>query len=79
MTNEFGRQNSITFRYEKLDSATQFISKKDDMWLSAYNNLTKEKGFYKTKAGENKNPELAVIAKFKYSPLFKAKRSRSFI
>ncbi|WP_235324636.1 alpha/beta hydrolase family protein [Pedobacter lusitanus] len=73
MTNGFGRLNSITFRYEKLDTAAQFISKRDDMWLSAYNNLTKERGFYKTKAGDNKNPELAVMAKFKYSSLVKAK------
>ncbi|MGY0037315.1 hypothetical protein [Pedobacter sp. NJ-S-72] len=49
MTNGFGRQNSITFRYERLDSATQFINKKDDMWLSAYNNLTKKKGFIRQK------------------------------
>ncbi|MET4139499.1 dipeptidyl aminopeptidase/acylaminoacyl peptidase [Pedobacter sp. UYP1] len=79
MTNGFGRQSGITFRYEKLDTAAQFISKKDDMWLSAYNNITKEKGFYKTKAGDTKSPELVVMAKFKYSPLVKAKSAERFI
>ena len=73
ITNGFGRQNNITFRYENLDSTVQFISKRDDLWLKAFNNQTKENGFYKTRIGDSKNPELAVMAKFKYSSLAKAK------
>jgi len=79
ITNNFGRQNSITFRYEKLDPEAQFISKKDEVWLSAFNNVTKENGFYKTRVGDSKNPELIVMARFKYSPLAKAKSAERFI
>jgi len=79
ITNGFGRQNNITLRYENLDSTAQFISKRDELWLKAFNNVTKENGFYKTRAGDSKNPELAVMAKFKYSSLAKAKGADRFI
>lgn len=79
VTNGFGRANKITFRYAKVDSDARFISKKDNIWLSAFNNETKESGFYKTNAGDTKNPELAVMAKFKYSALVKAKNADRFI
>ena len=79
ITNGFGRQNKITFRYEKLDPEERFITRKDDIWLSAFNNDTKENGFYRTHAGDSKNPELAVMAKFKYSNLVKAKNAERYI
>jgi dipeptidyl aminopeptidase/acylaminoacyl peptidase len=79
ITNGFGRQHKITFRYEKLDTEERFITRKDDIWLSAFNNDTKEYGFYRTHAGDSKNPELAVMAKFKYSNLVKAKGAERYI
>jgi dipeptidyl aminopeptidase/acylaminoacyl peptidase len=79
ITNGFGRQNRITFRYEKTDPEERFITRKDDIWLSAFNNDTKEYGFYRTHAGDSKNPEMAVMAKFKYSNLIKSKGAERYI
>lgn len=79
ITNGFGRQNKLTFHYEKTDSSATFITRKDDIWLSAFNNLTKENGFYRIHVGETKNPELMTMGKFKYSRLIKAKDAERYI
>jgi dipeptidyl aminopeptidase/acylaminoacyl peptidase len=75
LTNEFGRQNKITFRIEKTDPDFRFFNKKDRVWLSAFNNVTKEYGFYRKNINDNKSPELAVMDKMYYSKLVKAKNS----
>lgn len=79
VTNNFGRQNSITFRYQQLDPEERFIKKGDAVWLDAFNNVTKENGFFHAKLSDSKNPELAVMAGFKYSDLLKAKDAERFV
>jgi len=79
VTNGFGRQNNLTFRYAQVDPEAHFITKKDDIWLETFNNLTKENGFYRTNAGSSKNPDLIIMAKFKYSALVKAKSAERYI
>ena len=78
-TNGFGRQNGITFRYQAIDTAARFITKKEDVWLSAFNNNTKENGFYRSNLGDTKNPQLVVMAPFKYAVLVKAKDAERYI
>jgi len=79
ITNGFGRQTKITFRYEQTDPEALFIKKNAPVWLQAFNNATKENGFYKTNIGDVKNPELVVMGKFKYSGLIKAKDADRYI
>ncbi|MBB5437357.1 dipeptidyl aminopeptidase/acylaminoacyl peptidase [Pedobacter sp. AK017] len=79
ITNGFGRQNKITFRYEKLDSESRFLNKKETIWLNAFNNTTKESGFYKKEIDNAKNPELVVMEKMRYSGMVKAKDAERFI
>ncbi|TDQ11109.1 S9 family peptidase [Pedobacter metabolipauper] len=79
ITNGFGRQSTITFRYQKTDPESRFIGKKEIVWLDAFNNTTKENGFYKKNIGDSKNPELVVMAKMKYSNLVKAKDAERYI
>jgi dipeptidyl aminopeptidase/acylaminoacyl peptidase len=79
ITNNYGRQNKITFRYEQVDPEERFITRKDDVWLEAFNNTTKENGFYRTHIGDSKTPELVVMAKFKYAALVKAKDAEKYI
>jgi len=79
ITNGFGRQNNITFRYQQLDTNTRFLSKKEVVLLDAFNNTTKENGYYVKNIGDNKSPELLVMAKFKYSNLGKAKDADRYI
>ena len=79
VTNGFGRSNNITFRYAMLDVDARYIGKKENMWLEAFNHSSKENGFYRANAGDSKNPELVVMAPFKYSPLVKAKDEERYI
>lgn len=79
VTNGFGRQNKITFRCQKLDPESKFLERKETVWLSAFNNITKENGFYKKNIADRKNPELVVMEKMKYSDLSKAKDDERFI
>lgn len=74
ITNGFGRINQITLRYQKLDPEAEFI-KKGSSWLDAFNNVTKENGFFRKDLGNAKDPELVVMAPFKFSDLVKAKNS----
>lgn len=79
ITNGYGRQNGLTFRYQSLDPESRFVGKKETLILSTFNNISKENGFYKTSAADSKNPELLVMAKFKYSALAKAKDAEEYI
>lgn len=87
ITAGFGRTNKITFRYERAQAETRFERNVDNkfvksnelVWLSAFNNLTKENGFYRTNIGAVKAPDLVVMAKFKYSNLVKAKDADVYI
>jgi dipeptidyl aminopeptidase/acylaminoacyl peptidase len=78
VTNGYGRQNKITFRYQKLDPEERFI-KKGSSWLDAFNTVTKENGFFKKDLGNTKDPELAVMAPFKFSDLVKAKAADRYV
>ncbi|WP_214227619.1 prolyl oligopeptidase family serine peptidase [Pedobacter sp. B4-66] len=79
ITNGYGRQNNITFRYQKLDSNSRFLSKREVVLLDAFNNTTKENGYYRKNIGDNKSPELVVMAKFKHSNLSKARGEERYI
>lgn len=79
ITNGYGRQNALTFRYMQIDPEQKYLSKKETIWLSTLNNNTKENGFYRTSVGTAKNPELVVMAKSKYSSLVKAKDDERYI
>jgi dipeptidyl aminopeptidase/acylaminoacyl peptidase len=79
ITNGFGRENNITFRYQQLDTNVRFLDKKEVVLLDAFNNTTKENGYYRKNIGDNKSPELVVMAKFKYSNLGKARDADRYI
>jgi hypothetical protein len=79
ITNGFGRQSTITFRYQKVDPESKFLKRKETIWLAAFNNTNKESGFYKTSVGDVKAPELVVMGKTKYSYLLKAKDAEKYI
>ncbi|WP_285057750.1 S9 family peptidase [Pedobacter ginsengisoli] len=79
ITNGFGLQNKITFRYNKLDPEQRFLEKRAVVLLDAFNNTTKEHGFYRTNIGDSKNPELVMMDKFSYSKLEKAKDAERYL
>lgn len=79
ITNGFGRQNGLTFRYQNLDPKERFISKKEAIWLTVFNQVNKENGFYRKNIADNKNPERIVMGPFHYSELVKAKNANRYL
>lgn len=75
LTNNLGRAKKITFRYIKTDIESRFIKDKEKLLLSAFNNDTKEYGFYEL----NKSvPKLLVLDKYTYAKPVKAKNKDVF-
>jgi dipeptidyl aminopeptidase/acylaminoacyl peptidase len=80
ITNGFGRKNDITFQYQKINDDADFVSKKDLMFFSAFNNSNKEAGFYSLKAGSVSDPLPLLSGKFSFGRgLNKAKKADKFI
>ncbi len=70
-----GRSDSITFRYIQTDPDKRFIEKGDLLLLSAFNNKSKERGYYTLKQSGRSPLQKRVMGKFTYSGLLKAKES----
>lgn len=74
-----GRKNNIRFRYVKLDREADFIGKKEDLILSAFQIYTKQAGFYQVNASKSATPEKLIMADFSFSPPLKAKEADKLI
>lgn len=80
LTNKFGRQNNLRFRYIKLDPDAEYISPKDPVYLSAFNLKTKEAGFFSVQPYKNEDPVKRIFEKAAFSnTLTKAKNSTQVI
>lgn len=76
ISNNFGRNNNLRLRYNKLDPEAEFISKKELMNLSAFNYDSKESGFYSLKQGKANDPVKLVMEKASFpGDLSKAKNA----
>lgn len=63
LTKGEGRKNKITLRYIKTDKESLFIKNKENILLSAFNNVSKENGFYEI--SHNKIKPL-IMDKFRF-------------
>ncbi len=73
ITRGVGRSDSLTFRYVNTDREKRFIGKDELLLLSAFDNKSKEKGYY-TLAQKGRNTlKKRVMERFTYSSLIKAK------
>ena len=64
------RENEITLRYVNTDPEKRFVTGKDVLLLSAFNNISKENGYYELKKGKL---QPLVMYKGAFSDLKKAK------
>jgi dipeptidyl aminopeptidase/acylaminoacyl peptidase len=80
ITNGYGRAHNLRLRYNRLDQEAEFVSKKDLMYLSAFDYNTKEAGFWSLKPGKPADPQKMLFGK-SYFPgeLSKARKSESLI
>jgi dipeptidyl aminopeptidase/acylaminoacyl peptidase len=67
ISNYFGRNNNLRFRYIKLDQDAEYISKKDILYISAFNYTTKESGYFTLKQGKPADPVKLVMDKAEFS------------
>lgn len=79
ITQSAGRKDSITLRYINTDSDKKYIESKDVLLLSAFDNVSKEKGYYTLKQ-KGRNPlERRVMDKFNFTSLVKAKGADTYL
>jgi dipeptidyl aminopeptidase/acylaminoacyl peptidase len=67
LTNGFGRKNNITFQYQQVDRDEIFIKRKEPVYLTAFDDLNKESGFYFLKAGGASDPVKLVMDKCSFA------------
>ncbi|HCF80742.1 MAG TPA: S9 family peptidase [Porphyromonadaceae bacterium] len=79
ITNNAGRTDSITFRYINTDPDKRFVDNKDVLLLSAFDNISKEAGFYTLRL-QGRNPLLKrELDKYGYTSVKKAKNTDLFV
>ena len=80
ITNSFGRNNNLRLRYNKLDPEAEYISRKDLLYLSAFNYDNKESGFFTLKPGKPSDPLKLLMDKASFpGELAKAKNTDNLI
>lgn len=73
LTNNFGRNNNISFKYINLDREIKYINPKEDLLLKAYSFTNKQSGFYKTNLNSKTAPQKLVMEDYNYYTPIKAK------
>jgi dipeptidyl aminopeptidase/acylaminoacyl peptidase len=78
-TNGIGRKNKLIIRYDQTDPEQKFIPAKQDMWLLAQDEQTRQWGYF-LKTPESKSAPLKVnMGKFSYGDLTRAKKADVYI
>ena len=78
ITQNIGRTDSLTFRYINTDRDKRFINPDDQLLLSVFDNVSKERGFYTLIQKGRKPLKKRVLDGFTYSSLQKPKNADLF-
>src|SRR5262249_33847527 len=73
VTDQYGRNNHLRFRYEKLDPKEQSINPTQPMLLSAFNTKTKATGYYIDQVTSNQLPQKLISLDEQFDVRAKAK------
>ncbi|MDR2221429.1 MAG: prolyl oligopeptidase family serine peptidase [Flavobacteriaceae bacterium] len=74
ITNGYGRKNKITFDLLNLDKDKKSFTRSEEVVLAAFNETTKDAGYYTTSIQSGHEPIVQVMDAYSgYSSLFKAK------
>jgi dipeptidyl aminopeptidase/acylaminoacyl peptidase len=75
---KIGRQEKTRFRYVRLDPEEQFIDPEKDLLLSAFNESTKQSGYYKLSLKDGKLTKL-LMGDYRYGNVVKARNTNTVI
>ena len=79
ITKGLGRDQQIVFRRQNLDREEQSIDPKSDLLLRAFNEMTKDAGFFMGDLSGSTNPKPILMSPHAYSGLTKAEDSDEMI
>ncbi|WP_017258242.1 alpha/beta hydrolase family protein [Pedobacter arcticus] len=79
LTNAFGQQNKTTFRYTALDKEKKSVPQKGELLLSAFNQLTKQNGWFTKDIAKPGNPIKLVMENYSFSKPIKAENSKMMV
>lgn len=79
ITRHAGRADSITFRYVNTDPDQRYISKNEQLLLTAFDHESKERGYYTLKQTGRNPLQKRVVDPFTFSGLLKAKEADLFV
>lgn len=74
-----GRKRQVTFRREQLKADETFIDPKEPLFLSAFNEMTKENGFYATTYDAKSAPKQLIMTAHRYYGLKKAENGNQVL
>ncbi|MBX2965073.1 MAG: S9 family peptidase [Cyclobacteriaceae bacterium] len=75
---KIGREQKIRFRYVRLDREERFIDAEKEMLLSAFNETTRQSGFYKLSLNDGKLTKL-IMGNYRYGNAVKALQANTML
>ncbi len=79
ITNETGRRTHKQFRYASLDKDLTYIDISKSIFLMAFDDQTKQSGYYTLSWGKNFTLKKLVLDNFKFFPPIKAKQANKLV
>jgi len=79
ITNSYGRNNNIRFKYIRLDNEEIFISQEKDVLLSAFNTITRDEGYFNSNFSTAQAPQKLIYSAHSYLRPIKAKENDIYI
>jgi len=79
ITSGYGRENKISFRYQRIDREMEFINPEEKILLTAFHEKTKADGFYKLDINSAGAPEKLIVEDCQFRFVQKAKNTDQVI
>jgi dipeptidyl aminopeptidase/acylaminoacyl peptidase len=78
-TRNYGRNNQLRLRYERLDPEEEFIDTAKPVILSAFDELNKSEGYFEADLRNYSEPRMLIMEDFRFEKLNKAKNATKLI
>ena len=81
LTDSLGRRDNMTLRLINLDrdAEERYVPTDEQLWLSAFDEDTKESGFYRARLDTRRAPQRVLLDKVRYGPPSKARDADEYM